>query len=420
MTNPQLIQLHGGVTTETKKEFKTWVKGQDFSGGEKAYCELDKNGAVYRSASMAWPNKKQAPAEYFQPLIHPIKNKPCPVPARGWRNPPDTMKDLLNKDLILFGSDESTQPTRKYLLQDNLTENVPSLYYFGGSDDSLQEAMGYFFSNPKPVSLGEYVTAIATSEESDSIVMDSFAGSGTTGHAIINLNRKDNGRRKFILIEMGEYFDTVLLPRIKKVIFTPEWKNGKPQRLATPEEAERSPRIVKYIRLESYEDALNNIEFDDTAKQLKLQEKIDDYLLKYMLKWETKHSHTLLNVKKLTCPFTYRLRIHTNGEVREQVADIPETFNYLLGLNVSTRKVYEDDGRCYLVYRGKTREAPGREIAVIWRETEGWTPSDFERDRQFVAEQKLIQDVDVVYVNGDSCILNAKAVEPIFKARMFT
>ena len=273
------------------------------------------------------------------------------------------------------------------------------------------------YSNPKPIPLLKKIISLTSKD--DSVILDFFAGSGTTGHAIINLNREDGGQRKFILVEMGEYFDTVLLPRIKKVTFASEWKNGKPKRMANPEETKRSLRIIKYIRLESYEDALNSIEFDDTTEQLKLQERIDDYLLKYMLQWETKHSQTLLNVEKLTNPFTYRLRIHVNGEIRELMADISETFNYLLGLNVSTRKVYEDDGRRYLVYRGKTREAPGQEVAVIWRETKGWTPSDFDRDRRFVSEQKLIQDVDVVYVNGDSCILNAKAVEPIFKARMF-
>ena len=102
------------------------------------------------------------------------------------------------------------------------------------------------------------------------IVLDYFAGSGTTGHAVINLNREDGGERKFILVEMGEHFDTVLLPRIKKVIYAPEWKAGKPQRMATKEEAERSPRIVKYIRLESYEDALDGIGFDEDAGRLKL------------------------------------------------------------------------------------------------------------------------------------------------------
>ena len=270
-----------------------------------------------------------------------------------------------------------------------------------------------------PKSIHTVEDSVHLSSDRDSLTLDYFAGSGTTGHAVISLNREDGGLRKFILVEMGEYFDTVLQPRIKKITFTPEWKNGKPKRMATPEEAERSPRIIKYIRLESYEDALNNIEFDDTTEQLKLQEKIDVHLLKYMLKWETKRSQTLLNVEKLTSPFTYRLRIYTNGETQERIADIPETFNYFLGLNVRTRKVYENNGRHYLVYRGKTREAPGREVAVIWRKTKGWTPSEFERDRKFVAEQKLIQDADMVYVNGDSCILNAKAVEPIFKARMF-
>jgi adenine-specific DNA-methyltransferase len=62
----------------------------------------------------------------------------------------------------------------------------------------------------------------------ESTVLDFFAGSGTTGHAVINLNREDGGRRKFILVEMGQYFDTVVLPRLKKIAFTPEWKDGNP------------------------------------------------------------------------------------------------------------------------------------------------------------------------------------------------
>jgi len=114
-------------------------------------------------------------------------------------------------------------------------------------------------NNPKPVELIRGVIQIAGRVVD--IVADYFTGSGTTGHAVINLNREDGGRRKFILVEMAQYFDTVLLPRIKKVTFSPEWKDGKPKRMATAEEAERGPRIVKVIRLESYEDALNNIAF---------------------------------------------------------------------------------------------------------------------------------------------------------------
>ena len=141
--------------------------------------------------------------------------------------------------------------------------------------------------------------------------LDFFAGSGTTGHAVINLNRDDDGRRKFILVEMGDYFDTVLLPRIKKVTFTPEWKDGKPKRLATPEEAERSPRIVKVVCLESYEDALNNLETRRTGTQQSLLDAADSqgadglkeqYILRYMLDVETRGSQSLLNVQGFTDP----------------------------------------------------------------------------------------------------------------------
>ena len=246
------------------------------------------------------------------------------------------------------------------------------------------------------------------------VILDYFAGSGTTGHAVITLNQADSGRRKFILVEVDDYFDTILLPRIKKITFTPEWKDGKPKRMATQEETKRGPRIVKYIRLESYEDALNNIEFDDASGQRAL--KFDDYLIKYMLKWETRKSETLLNVEKLARPFSYKLHIYADGQIREKVADIPETFNYLLGLHVQTRRVYDDDGRRYLVYRGQIDH---RQIVVIWRETEGWQKAELERDKKFVAEKKLTEGADEVFVNGDSFIPNAKALEPLFKARMF-
>ncbi|MDD3260007.1 MAG: hypothetical protein PHN97_11215, partial [Smithellaceae bacterium] len=247
------------------------------------------------------------------------------------------------------------------------------------------------------------------------VVLDFFAGSGTSGHAVININREDGGRRKFILVEMAHYFDTVLLPRIKKVTFSPEWKDGKPKRMATAEEAVRSPRIVKVIRLESYEDTLNNIAFDDPSGQQAM--KFEDYLLQYMLKWETRHSETLLNVEKLDKPFSYQLHIHRDGETRTQAVDLPETFNYLLGLNVRKRFVINDGDRPYLVCNGDTRE--GRKLAVIWRETEGWKEKDYARDKAFVAAQQLTEGVDDIYVNGDSYIPGARALEPLFKARMF-
>ena len=127
----------------------------------------------------------------------------------------------------------------------------------------------------------------------------------------------------------------------------------------------------------------------------------------------------MLNVSKMTSPFRYRLRVHVNGERKERSVDLPETFNYLLGLHVKTRKTYSNDGRRYLVYRGETRDAPDRAVTAIWRETEGWSDADFERDRDFVLENISKGQTGDVYVNGDSCIPGARAIESMFKARMF-
>jgi len=409
-----LVRQAGEVNDKVRQSFKQWLSKQSFTVGEKAYSEIDDAGNVFRPVSMAWPNKKKAPDDYFKPVLHPITKKPCPVPKRGWRYPSETMQKLIDDGKVLFGKDETTQPNRKYLLKDNLMENVPSLLYYGGSDDALQERFGYFFENPKPVAVGESVLS-ATYRSHDGLVLDYFAGSGSSAHAAINLARQNGVMRRFCMVEMGDYFDTVLLPRIKKVTFSPEWKDGKPKRMATAEEAERSPRIVKYLRLESYEDALNNIAFTLPKGQKTLE--FDDYLLKYVLRWETKESETLLNVEKLARPFTYTLHFAEGQETRKKTVDIPETFNYLLGLEVRTRKVFHDGDRRYLVYRGQIDH---RRVVVIWRETEGWGKKDLERDKQFVAEQGLAEGADEVFVNGDSFIPKARALEPVFKSRMFS
>lgn len=326
---------------------------------------------------------------------------------------------MVERGEILFGNDENTQPRQKRYLAEGTHRQLTSVIQDATRGKSSLDALG-LDDFPYSHSVSFYETLLgATLTDSYDIGLDYFAGSGTTAHAVINLNREDGGERKFILVEMGDYFDTVVLPRVKKVTYTPEWKEGKPERQATPEEIERSPRIVKYIRLESYEDALDCIEFDADTEQMRLEERIEDYLIKYMLEWETRDSDTLLNVRNLTRPFHYKLRSHANGATREQPADVSETFNYLLGLNVKTRQVYDHNGRRYLVYRGEMREAPGKKVAVIWRETEGWTEDDYKQDRKFVTEKRLMDGVDTTYINGASCIPGAKELEPLFHDRMF-
>jgi adenine-specific DNA-methyltransferase len=185
------------------KEFQAWLLRQPFSGGEKAYNLIDEQGRVYQSVSMAWPNKEQAPEEYFEPLYHPVTGKACPVPARGWRNPPLTMATLLQKKLVLFGKDESTQPRRKYFLKENLSENTPSTFNYGGSDDALFADLGIRFPYPKPVEVAKYLLRSIHSDK-NALVLDFFAGSGTTLHAVMALNAEDGGTRRCILVTNNE------------------------------------------------------------------------------------------------------------------------------------------------------------------------------------------------------------------------
>ncbi len=159
------------------------------------------------------------------------------------------------------------------------------------------------------------------------IVLDYFAGSGTTGHAVINLEpRRWAADADSSLSEMGDYFDTVLLPRIKKVTFTPEWKDGKPKRLASlPRKPSAARASSRSSDLESYEDALNNLETRRTDKQQLL---LDDpeaqgadglkeqYILRYMLDVETRGSQSLLNVQAFTDPTAYKLKVKRPDRTR--------------------------------------------------------------------------------------------------------
>lgn len=115
------------------------------------------------------------------------------------------MKELERKGLIVFGVDETTQPRRKYLLEENMYENIPSLLYYGGSDTDLLSQMGIPFETPKVVSVcAEHIKSFT---ENDDIVLDFFSGSATTAHAVMQLNAEDDGRRKFIMVQLPEKCD---------------------------------------------------------------------------------------------------------------------------------------------------------------------------------------------------------------------
>ena len=101
---------------------------------------------------------------------------------------------------------------------------------------------------------------------------------------------------------------------------------------------------------------------------------------------------------------------------QQQDIDLPETFNYLLGLSVQTRQCLQDDDRRYLVYRGTVGQ---KTVAIIWRLVEGWEQQDWEQDCRFIEEHKLTEGTDKVYVNTDSIVPEAEPLDLLFKRLMF-
>ena len=283
----------------------------------------------------------------------------------------------------------------------------------------LKDLFGFLpFSYPKSIHAVVDALYVAHASKPGATVLDYFAGSGTTGHAVVNLNREYGGHRKFILAESGLHFDTVLLPRLKKVTFTPDWKDGMPKRVATKEEAERSPRILKVLTLESYDDSLNNLELKRTREQGQLIERHaamrEDYVLHYMLDVESAGSASLLDPDRFEKPFDYKLNVRTGdaGETRPTNVDLVETFNCLIGLRVK----HVDTIRCFRVVQGINPAS--EKVLVIWRNT--GEKSNAELDDFFLKQGYNPRDMefDLIYVNGDNNLENLKRPDETWKVRL--
>lgn len=268
------------------------------------------------------------------------------------------------------------------------------------------------FAYPKSLFTLTETLGITTRGEREDYVLDYFAGSGTTGHAIIHLNREEGGNRKYILVEMGDYFDTVLLPRIKKAVYSKDWKNGKPV------SREGVSHMLKYIRLESYEDSLNNLELSRTREQGELLEHNptmrEDYVLRYMLDVESKNGASLLGLGQFEDPFNYKIKVGTGsaGETRLANVDLVETFNWLLGLRVK----HMDTIRGFRVVQGAN--PGGEKVLVIWRNTR--EKSNVELDEFFLKQGYNTRDLefDLIYVNGDNNLENLKRPDETWKVRL--
>lgn len=280
----------------------------------------------------------------------------------------------------------------------------------------LLKKMDIPFDYPKSIHAVEDCLRVAGCHR-DALVLDYFGGSGTTSHAIINLNKEDLGNRKFILCDMAEYFDSALRTRAERAVYSETWDNGKPV------SRKGVSQCFKYIRLEQYEDTLNNLEIKKQQTEALPEEFHESYMLSYMLDTETRDS--LLNLKWFENPFAMSLKTTKDNELVPTHVDMVETFNYLIGLNVETEDWYQDDNIC--VVQGKTHRE-GLKTLVIWRNCQvvgNDALCEFFRKRDFRTHDT---EFDLIFVNGDNTLPNLRRdedhwkvvlIEEEFQKRMF-
>lgn len=351
-----------------------------------------------------------------------------------WRVSSEKLEEMVNENRIWFGIDGNNVPRIKRFLSEVKSGLTPLTIWthneVGHNQEGKQELKSMLsekdevFGTPKVVRLLKRIITIGANNTST--VLDFFAGSGTTAHAVLDLNKEDSGNRKYILVEMGDYFDTVTKPRIEKVAYSSNWKDGKPL------DTDGQSHIFKYMELEQYEDTLNNIEFLDRDGHVQATIfGMSDYMLRYFLDVETRESPCRLNVDRLATPFAYTLRVRRdvgfdhvpvdeNG-FREVTVDLVETFNYLLGLHVRRRVVRHQGGLTYRVVHGALPD--GRVATIVWRNCPK-NPTGHEQaleaDAAFITDEILREfpDTGVLYVNGHCFAPRATPIEPEFKKRM--
>lgn len=416
---------------EARRKLKDFYRKQGYDRGITLYCELDPNYRVWGKINMSWPNPNTFGPRYD--VINPVTGKVCPVPDRGWRWKEDTLQDAekdgaeyelpdgsLMRGRVWYPTSESQQPSSiTYLdeVESFLLRSIQSVKSDGGM---TLEALGLAdtVSYPKPVSLLRRL--VYSFNKPEGWFMDYFAGGGTLGHALLSLNREDGGSRKHIQVDVGSCFDACLVPRLCKLTYSAEWKDGRP--------ADRKSGVsqfVKLMSLESYEDSLANLVLRaPNSTQAELVEANrdvrEDYILRYMLNTETNESASRLNVHSFEHPFEYKLKVaaDTVGETKVVNVDLVETFNWLLGLRVHTMDVI----RGFRVVTGRLpgpgNSENGEKALIIWRDT---TENPNEKLDKFFAKQAyntLDQEFDVIYVNGDNNLQNLRKDDQTWKVRL--
>lgn len=204
-TYAELRKTHGENNSAVQKGLRDWFSNLSEGSpakNHKHYKCVDDRG-IYFPDNASAPDKPETRSH--RPLIHPLTGKPTSVPGKGWRWNDETLDRLNAEGKIHFGVDESTVPQYKGYLADREFEAPYSVFYKDGrgATKRLKDFLGGdYFDYPKDETVIQSIIEFAT--DKDSIVMDFFGGSGTTGHAVALQNEKDGGRRKYVFVTIDE------------------------------------------------------------------------------------------------------------------------------------------------------------------------------------------------------------------------
>lgn len=215
----------------------------------------------------------------FYPITLPSGREVYPAQGRSWAIPKESYEKLKADNRLWFGEDGNAMPRRKRFLSEIAGGIVPTTWFTtsvaGSNGDAKKEISKIFsdtpdlFGTPKPVSLVSRVLEMALHE--NGVILDSFAGSGTTAHAVLEANRKDNGNRKFILVECEDYADTLTAERVRRVINGYPFKGNQKQELLSEKitwsvfEKKHAELLEKIAKVE----AKHSKDFDKIKKELK-------------------------------------------------------------------------------------------------------------------------------------------------------
>ncbi len=197
-------QRHGDNWEEIHKEALDWYKQFPESNpiyASKHYSWMDENG-VYFPDNISGPNYGQ----YRYDVIHPVTGEVCKEPSSGWRYPEESMKQRIKENGVHFGKDETTVPNNKTYLKNTQYQSLTSVKYKDGrvASNQLNDLLGgKYFTNPKDVDLLNILFK-AIGLEKDSLILDFFSGSATTAHAVMQMNTEDEGKRRYIMVQLAE------------------------------------------------------------------------------------------------------------------------------------------------------------------------------------------------------------------------